>query len=69
MLELINFQILASPPSVVCMTKVNPFVFHTLDVNLCSHLIIIQTESISSDTDIFQSALSSDTCRICKTKF
>jgi hypothetical protein len=44
------------------MTTVNPFVFQTLNVNLCSHLIIIQTESLTTgDSDIFQSALSSDT--------
>jgi hypothetical protein len=43
------------------MTTVNPFVFHTLDVNLCSHLIIIQTGTVPIDTDIFQAALSSDT--------
>jgi hypothetical protein len=43
------------------MTTVNPFVFQNLNVNLCSHLIIIQTKSLSTDTDMFQSALSSDT--------
>lgn len=54
---------LVTPPSVVCMTTVNPFVFQTLDVNLCSHLILVQSESGSStdNTDLFQSALSSDT--------
>jgi len=43
------------------MTTVNPFVFHTLNVSLCSHLILVQTGTVPTDTDIFQSALSSDT--------
>jgi hypothetical protein len=43
------------------MTTVNPFVFNTLNVKLCSHLIIVQTGTVAADTDIFQSALSSDT--------
>ncbi|CAF1311435.1 unnamed protein product [Adineta steineri] len=50
----------ASSPSVVCMTTVNPFVFDSLDATLCSHLILVQADSTSTDsTDIFQSALSS----------
>ena len=51
------------------MTTVNPFVFRTLDVTLCSHLILIQAESIPTDTDIFQSALSSATRMISKINF
>jgi hypothetical protein len=40
------------------MTTVNPLVFQTIDVKLCSHLILVQT---GTDTDVFQSTLSSDT--------
>jgi hypothetical protein len=52
------FLFLATIPSVVCMTIINPLVFQTIDVKLCSHLILVPTVT---DTDIFQSTLSSDT--------
>ena len=42
------------------MTTLNPLVFQTLNVNLCSHLIIVQTPSFSTVADIFQSTLPSD---------
>lgn len=54
----LNSSFLVTRPSVVCMTTVNPFVFQTIDVKLCTHLILVQTDV---NTDVFQSTLSSDT--------
>ena len=53
-----SFVVVGTPPSVVCMSTANPLVFQTLDVKLCSHLILVE---INTDADVFQSALSSDT--------
>ncbi|CAF1039913.1 unnamed protein product [Rotaria sordida] len=46
--------------SIVCMTRINPVLFNSVNINLCSHLIIIERDLLSIDIDLFQSTLSLD---------
>ena len=42
-------------PSVICMTTVNPLVLNTLNVKLCTHLIIIEDSKSRNTDNLFDS--------------
>ena len=44
-------KFLVLPPSVVCMTSANSLILSTLNMNLCSHLIIVENSSLINDIE------------------
>ena len=48
-------------PAVVCMMSDNPLVYQSLDPNLCTHIVLVQTPAATTSADLFETAAPSET--------